>query len=181
MEYFNGHQNTESHELNKLENLSQEEANGLACGPQDLFFDKLDRLNREMALFGIETIDVTGKWNWRPGSYDKVKEYIYKRLDLHKKSKSLDNLMTRTHDRMNYMSFIRRQTTEMEYERANLKRLGVGRDVDIDEFKARCKVFVDNIVEQCDKVYKMTNGKVIIVPYVELADRNSWFYLDIKL
>ena len=181
MEYFNGHQNTESHELNKLENLSQEEANGLACGPQDLFFDKLERLNADMGNLGIEKIDVTNKWNWKPGSYDKVKEYIYKRLDLHKKAKGMDYLMTRAQDRMNYMNFIQRQVRDMERERANLKYLGVGKDVDIEDFKDTCRIFVDNIIEQCDKVYKMTNSKVIMTPYVELAARDSWFYLDVKL
>ena len=181
MEYFNGHNNTESHKVEKLTDLNQEEANGLACGPQDLFFDKLERLNADMQNIGIEKIDVTNKWNWKPGSYDKVKEYIYKRLDLHKKAKGMDSLIMRAQDRMNYMNYIQRQVRDMERERANLKYLGVGRDVDIEEFKETCRVFVDNIIEQCDKVYKMTNGKVIMTPYVEIQDRTSWFYLDVKL
>ena len=58
MEYFNGHNNTESHKVEKLNDLNQEEANGLACGPQDLFFDKLDRINADMENMGIERIDV---------------------------------------------------------------------------------------------------------------------------
>ena len=74
--YFNGVNDIEAYDINKLADLSQEEANNLACGPQDLFFDKLDNINRELALYDIEPIDVTPKWNWKPGSYDKIKEYI---------------------------------------------------------------------------------------------------------
>ena len=134
-----------------------------------------------MENMGIDRIDVTNKWNWKPGSYDKVKQYIYKRLDLHKKANGMDSLMMRAQDRMNYMNYIQRQVKEMETERNNLKFLGVGRDVDVDEFKDRCKSFVDNIIKQCDNVYKMTNGKVLMTPYVEIDARNSSFYLDVKL
>ena len=125
MEYYNGNQHIQSHKLEKLSNLTQEEANGLATGPQDLFFDKLDNLNSELSHYGLDTVDVTDKWNWKAGSYDKVKEYIYTKLDLHKKARNMDNLLTRTRDKMNYMGYMERQVRNMEQERMNLKYLGV--------------------------------------------------------
>ena len=151
--YFNGSIDIEAYDINKLADLSQEEANNLACGPQDLFFDKLDTINRELRLYGIEPIDVTSKWNWKPGSYDKIKEYIYKRLELDRKAMSVTRIMERTQDRMNYMTYIRRQAKDMEYEKANLKRLGVGRDVDIDKFKEVCVEFVDKLIDNCQKAF----------------------------
>ena len=180
--YFNGSIDIEAYDINKLADLSQEEANNLACGPQDLFFDKLDNINRELALYDIEPIDVTSKWNWKPGSYDKIKEYIYKRLELDRKAMSVTRIMERTQDRMNYMTYIQRQARDMECEKANLKRLGVGRDVDIDKFKEICVEFVDKLIDNCQRVFELTKEKVLIVPYISLNEgRDAQLYLDILL
>lgn len=180
-DYYNGHNTIEVDSLDKLDSLSQDEVNNLASGPQDEFFQKLDTLNAEMSHYDVKPVDVTDKWNWRPGSYDRVREYLAKRLEIDRKCMSMDKLMTRTIDKVNYLGFIKRQAEYMELERATLKRLGVGKDVDIDKFKEKCKEFVDNICSQCEKAYNSTNGKVSIVPYVEIVGRHAKLYYDITL
>ena len=70
---------------------------------------------------------------------------------------------------------------DMEFERANLKHLGYSKNVDIDAFKENCNSFVNNISNQCDKAYDMTDGKVSITPYILLDSRESIIYYDIKL
>ena len=49
-EYFNGYNNVSVDNVEKLEDLSQDEINNLACGPQDLFFERLETLNSEIFL-----------------------------------------------------------------------------------------------------------------------------------
>ena len=182
MQYFNGAQTFEANDLNKLAELSQDEANALAIGPQEMFFSKLEAINSELERFGVEPIDVTNKWNWRPGSYDKIKEYMYKKLELDKKAMSVSKIMMRAQDRINYMNFIQRQATAMESERANLKRLGVSRNVDIDEFKDKCIEFVDSLISSCEKAHELTQEKVLIVPYISLDEgRQARLFLDIML
>jgi hypothetical protein len=182
MEYFNGYQTCDAENIDYLLDLNQEDANLLATGPQDLFFEKLDALNEELRFYGIEPIDVTNKWNWKPGSYDKIKEYMLKKLQLDKKAMSLDKIMLRAQDKMNYTTYVRRQASAIEREKANLKNLGVSKDVDVDKFKERCIEFVNKLVENCQKAHELTQGKVLIVPYVNITDRgNSSLYLDVTL
>ena len=132
MNYFNGSHEVEVKEIDSLLNMSQDTANMLAIGPQEEFMNKLDLVNRQLSLNNIERIDVTKLWNWKPGSYDKIKELINKLLYLNKKSNGIDSLLYRTYDRMNYLGYIKRQANEMERERSKLKHLGVSQDVDID-------------------------------------------------
>ena len=182
IEYFNGNSHLSVNSIDKLTDLSQDEVNFLACGPQDLFFEKLETMNRELERFGLKSIDVTNKWNWKPGSYDVIKDYMLKKLQLNKKAMSIDKIMTRARDRMNYMNFIQRQATEMEFEKANLKRLGVGRDVDVDKFIETSKKFVEDTIKQCQAVSTMTENKVTIVPYVDISNgRNAILYYDVTL
>ena len=82
MQYFNGRIDIEAYDINKLADLSQEEANNLACGPQDIFFNYLENVNNELNAYGIESIEVTDNWNWKAGSYDKIKDYLYKNFSL---------------------------------------------------------------------------------------------------
>ena len=180
-EYFNGSHTVEVENIDKLTNLNQEETNNLACGPQDAFFDKMEWFNGELEAFDIKPIGVTNKWNWKPGSYDRVKEYMNKKLELNKKAMSIDKIMTRAQDRMNYMNYVRRQASEMEFQKAKLKRMGVSKDVDLDTFTETCMEFVNDLKSQCESVYKLTNNKVKIKPYVQLNDRNTMLYFDIML
>ena len=181
-EYYDGVRNVNAHSIDKLLELNQDEANLLATGPQDLFFEKLEALNFELERKGIPKIDVTPAWNWRPGSYDKVKEYLTKRLWIDKKVNGMDRLFDRTVDRTGYLHYIKRQARNMEFERANLKRMGVTRDVDVNKFLETTKAYCDNIVNQCENVFKATEEKVTIVPYVSQIDsRRPYLYFDITL
>ena len=182
MNYFNGSHSIEVKELDTLLNMSQDTANLLAIGPQEDFMNKLDNVNRQLRLNQIEEINVTKLWNWRPGSYDKIKELINKLLYLNKKSNGMDSLLYRTYDRMNYLNYIKRQAREMEFERDKLKRLGVSQDVNIDVFKENCIAFVNDIKSKQDTVSKLTNGKVVINSYLDFSNNThnqAFIYFDI--
>lgn len=180
--YFNGAVDVKASNLTELDNMNQEEVNMLATGPQDLFYEKLEYINRCLQSEGLENINVTNKWNWKPKTYDKIKELIYNRLYLHKKTNGLDRLIDRTRDRINYLGYIQRMTRDMEIERYKLKRMGVSKDVDIEAFKEKVKVFTDTIIKQCKTVYEATNKKVLIVPYFDkVTNRNPQLYYDVSL
>ncbi|QDP50949.1 MAG: hypothetical protein Tp132SUR00d2C45923861_45 [Prokaryotic dsDNA virus sp.] len=180
--YFNGLQDVKVNNLTELDNMNQEEVNMLATGPQDLFYEKLEYINRCLESEGIDNIEVTNKWNWKPKTYDKVKGLIYNRLYLHKKTNGLDSLLHRTTDRINYLGYIKRMTNDMEYERNKLKRMGVSKDVDINEFKEKVKEFTETIINQCETVYEATNKKVLIIPYFDkITNRNPQLYYDVSL
>ena len=182
MEYFNGYQNCEVEKASELASLNQEQINILASGPQDSFFEKLEIINNELIRHGIEPLDVTNAWNWKPGSYDKIKEYMYKKLHLNKKAMSIANVMVRAQDKMNYMNYIQRQAKELEFDKYKLKELGIRRNIDPEEFKEKCKAFVDKLIDGCTKLWEATEGKVSIKPYFQLEGRqNSWLYYDITL
>ena len=184
MNYFNGSHEVEVKEIDSLLNMSQDTANMLAIGPQEEFMNKLDLVNRQLSLNNIERIDVTKLWNWKPGSYDKIKELINKLLYLNKKSNGIDSLLYRTYDRMNYLGYIKRQANEMERERSKLKHLGVSQDVDIDVFKENCISFVNDIKSKQDTVSKLTNGKVTINSYLDFSNsthNQAFIYFDITM
>jgi hypothetical protein len=181
IEYWDGGNLIEVEELNYLNNLSQEQLNNIAVGPQDLFFDIMNNINREFERVGIlKGLDVTNKWNWKPGSYDIFKEYLGRRLELNKKCRSMDNLVNRTRDRNNYLNYIQRQAQNMERERYSLKRLGVSRDVDVNKFQTICREFTTAINKQCQLVKEMTNDKILITPYIRFQN-NVMYYMDIKI
>ena len=184
MEYFNGYKVIEASSLEKLNNLSQTEANNLACGPQDLFKDKLREINRYLGVWDIKPIEVTPKWNWKPGSYDKMKEYMYKTLHFHKRSTNMERLVNKIRDRHYYTGRMVQLTHHLETERANLKRLGVSMNVDLDKFKEQCNEFVNKILTECSKIPQLTNNQVSITPCIYLTNNSNvdtLFYLDIKL
>jgi hypothetical protein len=100
---------------------------------------------------------------------------------MHKKSKSVDNLIDRTRDRNNYLTYISNQARQMERERYNLKRLGISRNVDTEVFQSKCNEFVENIQKQCELVDTMTEGNIVIKPYILLEESNVRFYIDMIL
>ena len=106
MEYFNGRRTVDVNGLSTLTNLTQEQLNTLATGRQENFLNMLDNVNSELQFEGAEPIDVTPAWNWRPGTYDKFKHYLNRKLDLHKRSNGLDYLINRTYERLQYMTYI---------------------------------------------------------------------------
>ena len=182
MIFYNGQEEIEVSEIDKLKDLTQEETNNLASGPQDLFFSKLDGVNYTLKTYGIKTLDVNDKWNWKPGAYSTMREFISKKLEIDKKCQSLTKLLDRTRSNVNYTNYLTRQIKEMEIEKNNLKRLGVLKDVDIDKFKEKCVEFVKRIEEQCSKASELTKGNVTINTFVtDLETRVPRIYYNIIL
>tara|TARA_R110002167_G_scaffold85904_4_gene232757 strand:+ start:1233 stop:2753 length:1521 start_codon:yes stop_codon:yes gene_type:complete len=181
-EFFNGTDLRQVNDITKLGNLTQEESNQLAVGPQDEFFNHLEILNNQLEYYFLDTIDVTNKWNWKPGSYNIIRAYFNKKLEITKKPANMSKFFQRTvNNASNYMRYITRQVDAMEVSRTNLKRLGYSKNVNMDEFKETCNLFVNKHLEQCDKLYDMTDGKVSITPKIEIRGRNSYLYYDILL
>ena len=182
IEYFNGLRNVYVNNLNTLTNLNQDELNLLATGRQEDFLNMLDGVNNELNAYNIEKIDVTPAWNWRPGTYDKFKNYMYNKLELHKRANGLDNLINRTKDKVNYMNYIQQRIARLETERYNLKDLGIKKDVNVEEWQEKVNTFIEEIQVKCDDVFEKTNGRVTISLFVgELSNRNPLLYYDIQL
>jgi len=179
--YFNGYKDIIVHDFGHLKELSQEETNNIVVGPQETFFSKLEDINRELVFSGGDEIQVTKKWNWRPGHYDRMRSYLTNRLDINKKSKNMTYLVDRTISKVNYLNYIARQVRAMERERDELKRLSIPYDVNLDEFKETCIVYVDKIYEQCKIAKDLSKGKVIIEPFLHIDGRTVKIILDIIL
>jgi hypothetical protein len=181
MELIYGNTTQEVQEIDILQNMSQELANSIATGPQDAFFASLDRFNDELRYQGLDSIDVTGKWNWKPGTYNVIKETVQRKLQMHKKCKGIYHFLQRTKDYSNYMSFILSQAEEMERLKWELKRLGVERNVNIEEFQEKANIFTNTVKEQCDLAYDASDGKVDIHPYFQITNnaRNSDIFFEI--
>lgn len=183
MEYFNGKKEVNVSNIDSLKDMTQDIANAIATGPQDTFFEKLDGFNEQLNYYNIESIDVTDKWNWKPGTYPKIDKYLHKQLYLDKSSAGILKRFERTRERANYLNYVIQQARMLETLKSNLKNSGLTKDVDIDEFKEKASVLVNQIEEQCELAEKATNGKVIIKPFIttEFQHRMAPIYLGITL
>jgi len=182
--------------LDVLSEPSQELANAIATGPQDEFFQLLESTNGlirrisagrnyyNMPVDDSLDISVTPSWNWRPGTYDKIRELTVKILQLNKRSNGIYKFVKRTKDNAEWsMHNIIRNFDELERLKYNLKNDGYPYNVDIEEYTDNLKSFGNVVLEECDKVTKAWPN-VSIKPYVfidEHSPRNSTFYLDITL
>ena len=150
----------------------------------ELWFKSWDLLNlsENNATLEIKNLDVNDKWNWKPGAYKTIREYLSNKLQINKKCQSLTKLIDRTRDNINYTNYLFRQIREMEMEKGALKRLGVLKNVDIEEFKEKCIEFVKRVEEQCLKASEMTKGNVTINTFVsDLETRLPKIYYSIML
>ena len=163
--FWNGQTELNVDKIEVLNELSQEDMNKLSTGPQDRFLELLDRVNENVSFSGFQPLDITDKWNWRPGTFPKFQKYLIHRLKIDKKSPNLYKLMSRTKEAMLYSDYMMRLVNDLETERANLKRLGVSRNTEPEEFKARCTKFVESIQNQCNLVSQITEGKVELNTY----------------
>ena len=179
--YFDGYKEIQVYDFNHLKVLSQEETNCIVVGPQETFFSKLEQINQELSYAKVEGIDVTKKWNWRPGHYDRMRNYLTNRLDINKKSKNMAYLVDRTISRNNYLNYIARQVRAMERERDELRRLSIPFDVNLDEFKEQCIVYTDEVYRQCEIANDLSKGNVIIEPFLHIDGRTVKIILDIML
>ena len=142
--YFDGYKDIEVYDFGHLKELSQEETNTIVVGPQETFFQKLEDINRELAYSGGEEINVTKKWAWKQGHYDRMRNYLLNRLDINKKSKNMSYLVDRTISKTNYLNYMARQIRRMERERMELRRESIPYDVNLDEFKEQCIVYISS-------------------------------------
>ena len=183
MEYFNGRRNVDVSDIDCLNNMTQETANAIATGPQDEFFTLLDTFNNDLRYYAGESIDVTDKWNWRPGTYAKIDKMILKRLDLDKKARGVADRIIRTKDRANYLSYIYRQARVLEQVKLRLKQSGLSKNVNVTEFQEKANKLVEILNTQCELARDLTEGKVIITPLISTSfdNRLTPIYLDIKL
>ena len=179
--YWDGYKDIQVYDFNHLKELSQEETNSIVVGPQETFFQKLEEINRELVYSGGDEIDVTKKWAWKQGHYDRMRSYLTNKLEIDKKSKNMAYLVDRTMSRNNYLQYIARQIRSMERERTDLRRLCIPYDVNLDEFKETCIVYVDKIYEQCEIANDLSKGKVIIKPLLYIDGRIIRIILDVML
>ncbi len=168
MEFIIGNQELNVEELSILQNMNQDLANSIATGPQDTFFEKLDRINDDLSYFGLPEIDVTNKWNWKPGTYDIVRNLVERKLEMHKKSKGINNFIRRTKEHTYYLNHILSITDELEQMKYSLKQQGVVRDVNVDEFKEIANVFVNKVQEQSEIASDISNERVTINSFIDL-------------
>ena len=183
MEYFNGVTDVDVSDIDCLKDMTQETANAIATGPQDMFFTLLDRFNSDLTYYTGETIDVTDKWNWKPGTYPKIDKMLLKRLNFDKKSSGIANRISKIRERANYLNYILRNAHELETQKHRLKLSGLTKNVDICEFQSKATDLVSRINTQCDLAYDMSEGRVSIKPYISsnFTSRQTPIYLDIKL
>jgi hypothetical protein len=183
MEYFNGIRHVDVSDIDCLKDMTQETANAIATGPQDAFFTLLDNFNSDLNYFIGDTIDVTDKWNWKPGTYDKIDKMILKRLNFDKKSNGIYNKISKIRERSNYLNYVMRNAQELENQKYRLKQSGLSKNVNIGDFQDKANKLVDAINTQCNLVQELTEGKVIIKPYISqhFENRLTPIYLDVKL
>ena len=176
---YNGHVNINVNTLDILKEPNQQLANAIATGPQDEFFSKLEECNR--CLRDEQQLSVTPSWNWRPGTFDKIKQYVATQLMIDKKSNGLSKYISRTSENARYrLSWISRKIEECEELKRMLKREGYQHDVNIEEYLEKLLVFCNTIEESIEKATEATNGKVLFKPYiyVPINERNTTFYID---
>ena len=182
--------------LDVLSEPSQELANAIATGPQDEFFQLLENTNGNIRrIIGGRNyynqptdnsfdVSVTPSWNWRPGTYDKIRAIVTKILQLEKRSSGVYKFIKRTKDSAEWnMHNLLRNFDELEGLKHTLKSNNYPFNVDIEEYTDKLKSFSTSVIEQCEKVEE-TFQNISIKPYIYINHnntRNSMFYLDITL
>tara|TARA_R110001583_G_scaffold40747_4_gene129983 strand:- start:5999 stop:7543 length:1545 start_codon:yes stop_codon:yes gene_type:complete len=182
-EYFDGISKVSVSNIDCLNNMTQDMANTIATGPQDDFFEMLSNFNREMKMTIDDTIDVTDKWNWRPGTYDKIDKFIFTRIGLNKKSNGVYTRLRKVREYANYLGYITNQADRLEAKKYNMKISGLSKNVNIEEFQESTTKLYEIVIAQCQLVKDMTNGKVILTPYInnDFANRLTPMYLDVQM
>ena len=179
--YYNGTEETEVINIDSLSEISSEFAESIATGPQDEFLELLDRFNRYLP--DNQKIAVTPAWNWKPGTYDKFREYLISKLQINKRPQDLTHLINRTHDNARFnINRIANTIEALESRKWRLKSDGYKIEVDIDEFKKTMKEIVDRIQSQSKLVEEITGGRVTIRTYIgNETSRYTKIYSDIIL
>ena len=183
VQYYDGIKYIDVNPLEVLLSPTKELATSIATGPQDEFFDKLDRVNGELSRFGEDfKLSVTPSWNWKPGTIPKVRELlINKVLDVNRKSNGLQGLFQRTYDRSYYLTRHRNNFGELEALKASLKSQNYKPDVDIDKFQESMEAIVCKINSQKSIIEETTEKKVIIDTFLSGLDNPRYSKLHVEI
>ena len=171
--FYDGQIEVNVDSITTLSEPNQQLANAIATGPQDEFFSLLENINCDMGRhYGSESvhIGVTNAWNWKPGTYDKVRLVMNKMLRLNDKAANVTKFLSRTQEHSRwYIDRLRRSFQDAEELKARLKREGYTVDVDIDEYTGKLTEFANKVQEECNKA-STTFDNVIITPYIHLSN-----------
>ena len=181
MEFFNGVQLEEVSKIDCLENMTQEIANAIATGPQDAFFEALDAFNRNMSFGTVGQIEITDKWNWKPGTYDKIDKMIRRKLCNH--SGNIFKRLEKTRTNSNYLGYVIAQAKRLEEAKYTMKNSGLTRNVNIEDFQDISNQLVKTLNSQADLAYDMSDGCVQIQTFIrnDFKNRTNPIYVSIKM
>ena len=182
IELYDGRTERKVNEIDFIKNLSQEQLNKVAVGPQERLLDLIKYFNDTFRHQGIESqIDVTNKWSWKRGSYDIMKDYLTNKLELNKKAMSMSKIIERAQHNASFLGYMRNKSYELESERRKLINMGIPRDVDTDKFQSMCIDMAEKIENACNNANNIIEN-VNLKPYIGLNEcDNIILYLDIML
>tara|TARA_R100001163_G_scaffold58782_1_gene47215 strand:+ start:171 stop:1697 length:1527 start_codon:yes stop_codon:yes gene_type:complete len=182
IEIYDGRTERKVNEIDFIKNLSQEQLNKVAVGPQDKLLDLIKYFNDVFRHQGIESqIDVTNKWSWKRGSYDIMKDYLTNKLELNKKAMSMSKIIERAQHNASFLGYMRKKTYQLESERRKLINMGIPRDVDTDKFQSMCIDMAEKIENACSNANNIIEN-VNLKPWIGLNNCDEIIlYLDIML
>tara|TARA_R100000995_G_scaffold56401_1_gene27883 strand:- start:6922 stop:8448 length:1527 start_codon:yes stop_codon:yes gene_type:complete len=182
IEIYDGRTERKVNEIDFIKNLSQEQLNKVAVGPQDKLLDLIKYFNDVFRHQGIESqIDVTNKWSWKRGSYDIMKNYLTNKLELNKKAMSMSKIIERAQHNASFLGYMRKKTYQLESERRKLINMGIPRDVDTDKFQSMCIDMAEKIENACNNANNIIEN-VNLKPWIGLNNCDEIIlYLDIML
>ena len=181
IELYNGLRNIDVNTLDILREPNQQLANAIATGPQDEFFSKLEECNRVFPE-RIGQLSVTPSWNWKPGTFDMVKNYVSDMLMLNKKSSGFGKYISRSQENARYrLSWLATKLRQCEDLKRMLKKEGFQLNVDIDEYVIKLIDFCNKLEESISQATQAADGKVTFTPYIHIPQNNerlAMFYID---
>jgi hypothetical protein len=185
---FNGRENISVNPITILAETNQQLANAIATGPQDEFYEKLERANWYIERWTREpslNISVTPSWNWRPGTYDRIRKATISALEINKKSCNIGKFFERTRNRSHYfLENFQSAFETCERIKKELKQGGYSANVDINEYQTKMIDFSSKIKDECEKVEEFGKGNITITPHIHIPENNiraTSLILEIKL
>ena len=182
IEVFNGNRFINAFPLEKLSELNEEEVKDLAMGPQEDFKRYVQDLNADIRwLIGPENeIGYTDKWNWKPGTYNKIEKYAIRKLQIEKKARNISHLLDRTRDNARYMNYFATKARTMEEERARLKRLGISPTDNLDAFIEKMNILPTELNDKCNLVNQTMQGKVVMDALVSIRKKTLYLFANLN-
>lgn len=182
IEIYDGRRDRKVNEIDFIKNLSQEQLNKVAVGPQDKLLELIKYFNEVFEYQKIEgKIDVTNKWAWKRGSYDVMRDYLNNKLEVNKKAMSMSKILERAQHNASFLGYMRKKSYELESERRKLINMGIPRNVDTDKFQSMCIDMAEKIQNACNNANNIIEN-VNLKPWIGLNNCDEIIlYLDIML